>query len=799
MFHGNSNLSAFQLARGYAPSILGIPSSVVTIDILNAHVAVVATRALHRVMKSRDNNVQAKEAFKKGDQVWVFFKTSKQNERVRWISAQVVEALKHGLKCRRSNKGQAMTVAYEHVRLAPTGALANELYENSLEDELYSQNGPVHDEADVGSDELVEQEGVKEVEQAHDREEIDEDEGVISTEEPTPVIDETPPERLPSNRNDLMSEIFSDDYDTTPQQDSRSFYTKAAEGEQEKDIGDIYTAGPKKGEELTSKEQDVLASIYEVIGSDQVTRKRMECAPQWILDKAVRSELEVNWKDAYVPIIESDVPRKANVITSHFVFKIKKEEGGKMRLKARLCPHGNRDKMKNDIRKDSATAQFDVIRLFCSMAAVLQFRLGCLDIKGAYLQSGPIQREIFVRPPKECGSIRGMLWRLVKMPYGISEAGRQWAKVFEGWILQEAAFERVFGVSQLFVKRDTSGNITMILAKVTDDLLIAGEPAEIRRFIEHIGERFPISKAIIDSGIKFNGCDITQGLDGTISLSMENYMSEMTPIDISPERKKHRMALATDTEKESFRSLAGEFVWIGSSAVPHASYIGSWMQQKVPRLNIDDVIQANGMLKEMKEMKASITFKTPSDDVEKVVVTSFSDAAFNVTKSSQYGQTGIICGIRYVSRTSEQDVYHLIDWASLKQRRVCYSSYGAEILACTEADDRGYNLKLGLSSLFPDRRFTHELNVDSKGLFDTVTTLHEGRDYRLRQTVQRIRDSFEAQEVNVIRWIQGPVNIADALTKRSTHSQKLLSRIAHDGILQLPPHRTYSVDSDVWK
>lgn len=38
MFHGNYILSAFQLARGYAPSILGIPSTVVTEDLLAAHI-----------------------------------------------------------------------------------------------------------------------------------------------------------------------------------------------------------------------------------------------------------------------------------------------------------------------------------------------------------------------------------------------------------------------------------------------------------------------------------------------------------------------------------------------------------------------------------------------------------------------------------------------------------------------------------------------------------------------------------------------------------------------------------------
>lgn len=182
-----------------------------------------------------------------------------------------------------------------------------------------------------------------------------------------------------------------------------------------------------------------------------------------------------------------------------------------------------------------------------------------------------------------------------------------------------------------------------------------------------------------------------------------------------------------------------------------------------------------------------------------VEVVTFSDAAFNVTSSQLYGQTGCITGLRYRTTDGNATVYHIIDWACGKQRRVSYSSYGAEILAFTEADDRGYNVKQALKSISPADDFRHILNVDSKGLFDTITTLHEGKDYRLRQTVQRIRDSFEARELDVLRWVQGRVNIADALTKHSHESQRLLNRIATTGLLCLPPHRSFALDRHSWK
>lgn len=65
---------------------------------------------------------------------------------------------------------------------------------------------------------------------------------------------------------------------------------------------------------------------------------------------------------------------------------------------------------------------------------------------------------------------RGKMWKLKSLHYGITEAGRHWQKVNEKWLIDEAGFERVFGVSNLFVKRYTEGDIRMIVSKITDDI-----------------------------------------------------------------------------------------------------------------------------------------------------------------------------------------------------------------------------------------------------------------------------------------------------------------------------------------
>lgn len=107
----------------------------------------------------------------------------------------------------------------------------------------------------------------------------------------------------------------------------------------------------------------------------------MACAPSWLLDKALQEELDSNWQDTHVEVDGRKIKRNANVVHRHVVYKVKNEENNFKRMKARLCPNGNREKLKKMMRKDSATAQFDYIRLLLSLATIFLFRIECIDMK----------------------------------------------------------------------------------------------------------------------------------------------------------------------------------------------------------------------------------------------------------------------------------------------------------------------------------------------------------------------------------------------------------------------------------
>ena len=145
-----------------------------------------------------------------------------------------------------------------------------------------------------------------------------------------------------------------------------------------------------------------------------------------------------------------------------------------------------------------------------SIAARLRLRLGSTDYVSAFIQSGDIQRELYVRPPRELSGPRGSLWQLHSLPYGIAEANRKWSQIIDHWLINKLGFLRVPGLAQLYVRYNPERSANMVIAKVTDDLLIAGSCLNKKILFTSIKQRFNINKEIMDSEILFNGAFITQ-------------------------------------------------------------------------------------------------------------------------------------------------------------------------------------------------------------------------------------------------------------------------------------------------
>lgn len=131
-------------------------------------------------------------------------------------------------------------------------------------------------------------------------------------------------------------------------------------------------------------------------------------------------ELE-NWKNNQV---YEEVPyHNQHLISTRWVMSTKEKQGSFI-TKARLVARGFEDDAVKKGSVDSPTCSKETVRVTLSIMAMKEWKCNALDVKTAFLQGNPLQRDIFLKPPKEAGT--NMVWKLHKAVYGLNEASRSW-------------------------------------------------------------------------------------------------------------------------------------------------------------------------------------------------------------------------------------------------------------------------------------------------------------------------------------------------------------------------------------
>ena len=99
-----------------------------------------------------------------------------------------------------------------------------------------------------------------------------------------------------------------------------------------------------------------------------------------------------------------------------------KLDNGIWKTRARLVARGL-EETENNFRTDSPTCLKESLRIALTIAASNCWTVNSIDIKAAFLQGRPIDRRVFLKPPKEAGA-NGKLWQLKKVVYGLTDASR---------------------------------------------------------------------------------------------------------------------------------------------------------------------------------------------------------------------------------------------------------------------------------------------------------------------------------------------------------------------------------------
>ena len=483
---------------------------------------------------------------------------------------------------------------------------------------------------------------------------------------------------------------------------------------------------------------------------------------------------ENTYKDAKIRELNSwknnevyeEVPyNNQKCISTRWICTLKELDQGKVTPKARLVARGFEEPT-DSLQKDSPTCSKDTLRVMISTVASMKWDLKSIDIKTAFLQGENINRDVYLQPPLEANCKKGYIWKLKKCVYGLSDASMKWYERVKSTMINLGG-EMSSVDSALFIWHK-DGVLEGLIAVHVDDFLWAGSNRFYQSIIQQLRKIFTFGKEECKS-FKYLGLHVLHKTND-IELRQGDYVDALTPIIINKEGRADNESL-TESEKEQLRSKIGQLLWITSQTRPDISFDVSNLAINFNKATVKNLLEVNKAISKAKSDSLGLTFQRLTGPIS---ITIFTDAAFGNL------QDGGSQGAYLIFLTDEEKRCNLVSWQSKRIKRIVRSSLAAETLALSE----GIDAALFISTLYNE--IIHGPNnakqypaipitayTDNKSLYDALKSSKFVIDRRLRIDIGALRELVARRNVKEIAWIDNTKQLADALTKRGSSTDKL--------------------------
>ena len=474
-------------------------------------------------------------------------------------------------------------------------------------------------------------------------------------------------------------------------------------------------------------------------------------------EKAKQKELD-NFKLMKVYSEVKDNGQLAISVRWVFSKKIKED---KEELKARLVARGCEED-KGSLERQSPTCHKESLRVALFINACMNWEMNSLDVKCAFLQGKLLEREVYLRPPREA-NVKGVLWKLNKCVYGLVDASRHWY-----FRVKEELLKRNCKVSKLdpavFYYYD-NGLKGFLLSHV-DDFFFAGSEA-FKKMIEELKKVFIVSRE--DSyAFKYLGMELQQTNKG-IFLSLHKYTSDLEEISLDKDRKSNRDLVLIDKEKNELRSIIGQLNWLSLVSRPDICFDVCQLSNSFKNATIDTIHNANKIIRKVKMKNTCLFFQKMN--LNNLTLISYSDASHaNLPDGGSQGGLYI--------EVTDGFKHTPIHWQSKRIRRVVQSSMAAELLALIEAIETTVLVRefMGELLFMNKRQIPIKAYIDNKSVFDSAHATNQIEDKSLRINLGILREHIKLKDIELI-WIPTHNQLANVLTKTGCSFSELLNRI----------------------
>ena len=473
---------------------------------------------------------------------------------------------------------------------------------------------------------------------------------------------------------------------------------------------------------------------------------------------------------------------------------------------ARLVVPGYQDISAYGIRCDAPTASRTSQHLLLAYTASSKWSLWSADIKSAFLKGeefGPEERILYLAnirtkyadEPTLPFSPHG-LCRVKKGIFGLADSPRRWYQRLNKAVIKRGWKISVLDSAMWMLWSEDGSELEGIMLSHVDDLLMGGNE-RAQKTLESLGQELGFG-SISNKSFVYCGKKIEQLDDGTISVSMEEYHSNLQQVKISPDRKKTPDAALHPSEHKQLRAVLGSLQWLVAQIRYDVAFQLSSLQGESASPTIGTLLRANLLVRKVKENPTfALKFKPMTLKDSGIVVVS--DASLgNMTKagSSQaeslqkvYSQASyyVLLADRQLLDGNEGQ-FAILDARSHRLQRVCRSTFAAELLGIEEAMDAGQYCRGVLAEAHgyaldkkPFEVSTDSISMvvvtDSKDAYDkgSSSTPSYGSQKSLAFTVAWIR-SMLARCNTMLRWTSTENLFVDCGTKDmdSAHLLRIL-------------------------
>ena len=232
-------------------------------------------------------------------------------------------------------------------------------------------------------------------------------------------------------------------------------------------------------------------------------------------------------------------------------------------------------------------------KIFFLVAANKNFELRKIDIMAAFLQAKHLDREVFLKPPKDIKR-EGIIWKLKKPLYGLNDASRKfWLRVKN--IFKELGLRKLDGDEAVYYMIGEKGDLEGMVSTHVDDFDLAGRKRLVNRITEEIGKALDVS-TVESNCFRFTGIDVKKVKEG-IEISMEDYAKSLEEIQIRDTKADEPL---TREELKVFRKFVGKLNWLAANTRPDLAIYALELAKRQKKAVIKDLREIDRVLKKVR-------------------------------------------------------------------------------------------------------------------------------------------------------------------------------------------------------